>query len=88
MFTSKHNKRRQQVEASNVLHGTSVTVIVGLDGYDYKHYKRDAKWTNTRGTNVHISMNGPLQLTFSEARQFITDLDDTIRQAIGELEQV
>lgn len=66
---------------------TAVLLIVGLDGYDHNYYKREPdRWgSTTSGYNVHLSMNGPMQLTFDEAEEFRTALGEAIETAKFEL---
>ena len=55
-------------------------IIVSLGGYSYKYYTPE----NTKDKNIHISLNGPLQMTFEdmqemnaaieEAKQFLQNL--------------
>jgi hypothetical protein len=67
---------------------TAVSVVVGLDGYDWKFYKRDPdRWgRTTRDFNVHLSLNGPLQMTFEEAEEFAAELAAVIADARKVLE--
>ena len=58
----------------------NVLVVVGLDGYDYRHYTRDAQWTSTKDKNVHLAMNGPIMLSFKEMENFL----EMIRQGVEE----
>lgn len=85
MFSFNFKKNKQQVEGQQTIGSTSVTVVAGLDGYDWKYYKRTSQYSSTRGKNVHVSMNGPLQMTFNEARQFAWDLIDFTKEAEAEL---
>jgi hypothetical protein len=73
-------KGRPQVE----IRKDSFVTIVGLQGYDYKHYKVGAAGSDTSGLNIHIASAGPVQMTFEqwdewrqvveEARQILEDL--------------
>jgi len=81
-----YKKRKKQMEGRmQAKNGTNVLLVVGLNGYDYGTYHRDPKtqWgaASTRGTNIHFSMNGPVQMTFTEADQFIHDLSMAISDA-------
>lgn len=85
---------RPQVEIRKSTAGmTQMLIIVGLDGYDYKYYTREPKpdkptWAHvsTRGFNVHLSLNGPAQMTFydvnnlhiavHEAKEFLERWED------------
>ena len=64
---------------------TAVLLIVGLDGYDHSFYRRDDKYSPTRGYNVHLSMNGPMQMTFDQAAQFTSAVEQAIETAKFEL---
>lgn len=66
---------------------TAVLLVVGLDGYDHSHYSRNAKWEsqNTTGLNVHMSMNGPMQMTFEQMAEFTEALNDAVATAKFEL---
>lgn len=58
---------RIEIRKTGRLTFTQMLVIVSLgNGYRYKHYKPE----NTLGTNVHISLNGPMRLTFEEMNEF------------------
>lgn len=70
------------------MNDTSVKVIVGLDGYEYSHYRRDDRWNPTRGRNVHVSMNGPLQMTFDQLEDFADELKALVSEAREELEEL
>lgn len=50
----------------------SFVIIVGLDGYNYKSYKRepDRFCGSTKGLNIHIASAGPIQLSFDQWEQF------------------
>jgi len=51
----------------------SFVIVIGLDGYDYKSYRRiPARWAflSTIGKNVHIASAGPIQLSFKEWEEF------------------
>jgi hypothetical protein len=52
----------------------SFVVIVGLDGYTYKYYRRipkDGREGSTKGLNIHIAAAGPIQLSFKEWEEFM-----------------
>ena len=61
------NTDHPQVEIRTTTGGSQLLLIVSLgNGYSYKtHYKPG----NTRGTNVHMSMNGPSMMTFAQMEQ-------------------
>ena len=84
-WVSKFNKRKQQVELStNDARGmTAISIVVGLDGYDWKHYVRDSdRWgRTTRGLNIHFSLNGPLQMTFAEFEKFLLEARAVVEDA-------
>jgi len=49
-------------------------IIVGLDGYNYKQYRRipiTGYGINTKDFNIHIAAAGPIQLSFNEWNEFI-----------------
>ena len=57
---------------------TSVSLVVGLDESD--------NWGRpTRGYNVRLSMNGPMQMTFDEAAHFTSAIEQAIETAKFEL---
>lgn len=91
MFNWKLNKKKRQVEAKVKAgnNGTSVTMIVGLDGYDYNHYTREHQFASRRTGpyNIHLSMNGPLQLTFEELERFAFELTALANEGRLELER-
>lgn len=85
-----HKTKLHQVEckASVGGAGTSVSIIVGLDGYDYKWYRRapeelyhPSSLNSTDGKNVHVSMNGPLSLTFDEYATVVASVTSVIGEA-------
>ena len=82
-------KKRQWVGRLNTGSMAQVLLIVGLNGYEHKYYKREPdRWgTSTRGYNVHLSMNGPLQFTFDEAAQFTSAVEAAIEEAKFQLEE-
>lgn len=86
--TGKLNVKKRQWEGVWKNRGTSVAVIVGLDGYDYKYYQRGHQWSPTDDFNVHISMNGPLQLTFEEQKWFTQNINDMVDHGKEELERL
>lgn len=66
----------------------NVLVVVGLDGYDYRHYTRDSKWSSTLGKNVHLAMNGPIMLSFDDMEKFLTMIREGVIQAKKELQDL
>lgn len=70
----RYNEKMDQVEGRITGYGSDIIVIFGNDGYDYKFYKRNDKYASTRGLNVHLAMNGPLQMTFPQMTRFLSDL--------------
>lgn len=87
-FNGKLDKKLRQVELKGMINGTAITVIVGLDGYNYKFYRRQSQWSSTLGKNVHIAVNGPLQLTFDELDSFLSALKVHVAQAKDELAKI
>lgn len=65
---------------------SNVLVVVGLDGYDYKYYTRDSRWSSTIGKNVHLAMNGPLMLSFEEMEDFLNGVRKGVAEAKGKLQ--
>jgi hypothetical protein len=63
----------------------NVKVVVGLDGYNYRHYTRDSEWyrSGTLGKNVHLAMNGPIMLSFNDMEDFL----DKIRSGVAEAKE-
>lgn len=58
-----HTKGFPQVEIRRQCGPSLLLVIVNLGkGYNYKHYQSDS----TKGINVHMSTNGPIQMNFEE----------------------
>ena len=62
---------------------SGMVIVVGLDGYKYKHYERQKesgkKYGGTDGLNLHIACAGPIQLTFEEF--------DEMKQAVQEAKE-
>lgn len=89
-YTWKHNARKQQAEGNIKAGrgGTDVKVIVGLDGYDWKYHTRNHQWSPTKGLNVHLSMNGPLQLTFDQLEDFADELKAMVSEARQQLKEM
>lgn len=73
-YELKYNEKKRQVEGKITGYSSAITVIFGNDGYDYKYYKRNDRWSPTNRFNVHIAMNGPLQLTFDSMTRLLSDL--------------
>lgn len=78
-----------QVEIRKSSKAVQLTVIVSLGkGYNYKYYK--VKNTpglaqySTKGVNVHIALNGGMQLTFAE----MAELNDAVLEAKQVLENL
>lgn len=72
-------KNVPQVEIRKTCRGSQMLIIINLGtGYNYGYYKSESdQWgRDTKGINIHISMNGPCQMTFSEM--------DEMKQAIDE----
>lgn len=71
-----------QVEIRRTIRGTMCLIIVNLGkGYKYKHYEPvpTKSWgsSSTKGLNVHMSLNGPLQMTFKD----VEDMQTAIQEA-------
>lgn len=71
-----------QVEIRKSFKSAQCLIIVNLGkGYKYKSYepvKGPNSWgTPTRGINVHISLNGPLQMTFKD----VEEMQEAIQEA-------
>lgn len=65
----------------------SFVVIVGLDGYTYKYYRRipkDGYGGSTKGLNIHIAAAGPIQMSFKVWEEFIA----VVREARNVLEKL
>jgi len=65
----------------------SFVVIVGLDGYTYKYYRRipkDGHGGSTKGLNMHIAAAGPIQMSFKVWEEFV----DVVREARWTLEEI
>ncbi len=70
-----------QVEIRKTFKGTMCLIIVNLGkGYKYKSYEpvpSASSWGQpTRGINVHMSLNGPLQMTFAEMEEMQTAIQE------------
>jgi hypothetical protein len=76
-----------QVEIRRTVTGSQLLIIVNLGkGYTYKYLKPDVdSWgRSTQGFNVHMSMNGPIQMTFED----ISELNEAIEEAKEFLENL
>jgi hypothetical protein len=84
---NKNKPARVEVRWSK---GTAnVLLIVGLDGYNHKYYKPEGRWsTNTLGKNIHLSMNGPLIMTFDEMGQFMNEIGQAVNEAKRKLREL
>lgn len=47
-------------------------IIVSLGGYSYKYYTPE----KTKDKNIHISVNGPLQMTFEEMQEMNVAIEE------------
>jgi hypothetical protein len=71
-----------QVEIRRTM-GNQLLLIVNLGGgYAYKHFTREG--TKARGVNVHLSTNGPLQMSFDE----LAELNQVVQEAREYLENL
>ena len=65
-----------QVEIRKSTKAVQLTMVVSLgNGYNYKYYKVDEtkhSSYHTKGVNVHVALNGGLQLTFDEMDEMQT----------------
>lgn len=88
-YSFKLNLRKRQAEGSIKAgsNETAVKVIIGLDGYDWSHYHRVGEWSSTMGKNVHLAMNGPLQLTFDQLEDFADELKALVSEAREQLKE-
>jgi hypothetical protein len=86
----KGNKNKApQVEVRWSKRSANILLIVSLEGYTHKYYKPDAKWgANTNGKNIHLSMNGPLQMTFEEMGQFMNEVGQAVNMAKKKLREL
>jgi len=91
MWNLEYKKNKKQIEGRmQSKNGTNLLLVVGQDGYDtgyYRRVKRTEYSTSTLGQNIHFSMNGPVQMTFAEADQFLHDLSMAISDARAALEK-
>lgn len=68
-----HKSGHPQVEIRKTAGDTQILAIVCLgDGYKYKHYSPE----NTKGVNIHLSLNGPAQISFEE----MTELHEAVAE--------
>lgn len=65
-FIKHRDGKSAQVELRKTFSGANLLIIVGNDGFNYKHYRRESDNLSTMGKNIFISMNGGLQLTFED----------------------
>ena len=76
-----HKDKTRQVELRKTFESAQLLIIVGDGyGYDYKYYKRDPKF------DMHVSMNGPLQLTFdqfNEIYQVVREAQDKLKVGVS-----
>jgi len=86
----KANKNKPaRVEVRWSKGSANVLLVVGLDGYNHKYYKPGGHWgTNTLGKNIHLSMNGPLMLTFDEMGKFMNELGQAVNEAQRKLREL
>jgi hypothetical protein len=56
----------------------SFVIVVGLDGYNYKSYRRipDRWGGSTKGLNIHIASAGPIRLSFKEWDEFVAVVEE------------
>lgn len=86
----KANKNKPaRVEVRWSVKSANVLLVVGLNGYNHRYYKPEGQWgSNTLGKNVHLSMNGPLILTFDEMGQFMNELGQAVNEARRKLQEL
>ena len=77
-----HTTTSPQVE----IRKDSFVIVVGLDGYNYKSYRRiPAQFqASTKGLNMHIASAGPIRLTFKQWDEFKAVVDEA-REVLAEL---
>ena len=81
-----HTKGVPQVEIRRQCGPGLMLIIINLgSGYNYKQYEIEPdQWGRTTcGINVHISMNGPVQMTFAD----MADMQTAIEEAKAFLEE-
>lgn len=61
-IVGKSGKRPLQIE----IRKDSFVTVVGLKGYNYKHYKVGDYSSDTTGLNIHVASAGPIQMTFED----------------------
>lgn len=82
-------KKPAKVEVRWSKKSANILMVVGLDGYTHGYYAPDAQWgANTSGKNVHLSMNGPLMLTFDEMGQFLNEVSQAVNEARRKLQEL
>lgn len=74
------------VELRKTFSDVQLLIIVATDnGYNYKYEKvePDDRWNNsTKGVNVRMSMNGALQMTFSEMMEINIAIEEAYRELL------
>lgn len=80
--TPKGDPAAYQVELRKSIRGTQIVVIVATNGYRYKNLKPE----QTRDINVHVSLNGGLQLTDEEWDEFKAVVDEAKEKIAEALE--
>ena len=70
-WVCKHNSKEETIEIRKMFRGSSLLIIVGVDGWNYKdetRHKKTLKYhrttTATAGFNVRMTTNGPFWFTF------------------------
>ena len=78
-----HKDGSKQIELRKSFNSVQMLIIVADDGYNYKHCKREAdRWgRSTMGLNMHVSLNGGLQLTFDQWQE-ITEVVKEARELL------
>jgi hypothetical protein len=76
-----HTTTSPQVE----IRKDTFVVVVGLDGYNYKYYRRvpERHSASTKGLNIHIASAGPIQLTFEQWEDFKTVVEEAKEKLKG-----
>lgn len=46
--------------------GNVLLIVNSGGGYNWKFYKIDGLYRSTKGLNIHMAANGPLQMTFDQ----------------------
>ncbi len=87
-WVCKLNTKGKCIEIRRIFQrGTSLLIVVGLDGWEFKDEQpRDAKYNHlhTAGFNVRLSMNGPAFLTFDN----LEEINQIVQEAKNHLQNL